>query len=131
MKESYAVRPAREDSGRNDSSAEHGGLTGGGLAGEQALAIAGGANEAYPDFAPLYLVRGDLECKAGNSTEAIAFYRKGLELVAEPDLESRLLAALIGILPPGSDERATLSRAARCRQTATSSPRQPSRLFEP
>ena len=81
-----------------------------GLAGEQALEIARGAVEAYPDFAPLDLVRGDLEHRAGNSPEAIACYRKGLELGVEPDLESRLLAALIGILPPGSEERETLLR---------------------
>ena len=43
-------------------------------------------------------------------------YRKGLELVTEPDLESRLLCALVGLLPKESTERSELVRRAVSRQ---------------
>ncbi len=61
--------------------------------------------ERFPDFAPLYLFLGDFSKSEG---EAVAAYRKGLELVDEPDLQSRLLCALAGRLPAGDPERKQL-----------------------
>lgn len=80
-------------------------LEDGGLAAAQAAPLAQQALERFPDFAPLYLIRGDLHRDGGDSQLAAAAYRRGLELVSEPDLESRLLCALAGILPDKSPER--------------------------
>jgi hypothetical protein len=66
----------------------------------------------HPSFAPLYLILGDLHRDRGESDPAIACYRKGLDLVAEPDLESRLLCATAGLVPRDSIERAELARRA-------------------
>jgi hypothetical protein len=54
------------------------------------------------------LIRGDLYAHCGDHERAEAAYRRGLELVEELDLESRLLCALAGILPPDSSERSEL-----------------------
>ena len=80
-------------------------LDDGGLPPAEATALATQAVERFPNFAPLYLFTGDLR---SNEKEAIAAYRKGLELVDEPDLESRLLCALAGRLPPDAPERKQL-----------------------
>lgn len=65
-------------------------------------------------FAPPWLSFGDLCRGRGDSRGAEAAYRKGLELVEEPDLESRLLCALAGLLTSGSPERKELvERAVR------------------
>jgi tetratricopeptide (TPR) repeat protein len=85
-------------------------LEDGGLTQEGALDVAQHAVTKFPDFAPLYLILGDLH--RGESDRAIAWYRKGLQLVAEPDLESRLLCATAGLLPKESSERAELVRRA-------------------
>ena len=45
---------------------------------------------------------------AGVATDAHRSSWKGLELAAEPDLESRLLCALAGVSPEGSPERRAL-----------------------
>jgi tetratricopeptide (TPR) repeat protein len=87
-------------------------LEDGGLPPAQAMPIAKQAVERYPSFAPLYLILGDLHRDGGNFAQAIACYRKGLELVREPDLESRLLSALAGLLPKESVERGELVRRA-------------------
>ncbi len=79
---------------------------------EQAFSIAKQAVERYPTFAPLCLILGDLHRNRNDSAQAIACYRKGLELVREPDLESRLLCALAGRLPKESTERSELVRRA-------------------
>jgi tetratricopeptide (TPR) repeat protein len=84
------------------------GLEDGGLPPEQAFPIAKQAVERFPNFAPLYLILGDLHGRRDESAAAMACYRKGLELANEPDLESRLLCALAGLLPKGSKERAEL-----------------------
>jgi hypothetical protein len=88
------------------------GLEDGGLPPEQAFPMAKQAVEKSPRFAPLYLVLGDLHGKRKESDQAIACYRKGLQLVAEPDLESRLLCALAGLLPKESVERSELVKRA-------------------
>jgi tetratricopeptide (TPR) repeat protein len=87
-------------------------LDDGGLPQEQAFQIAKQAVTRYPSFAPLYLSVGDLHRNRDESDLAIAAYRKGLELVAEPDLESRLLCAAAGLLPKDSPERAELVKRA-------------------
>lgn len=83
-------------------------LEDGGLSPDQAIQIAKQAVERYPTFAPLYLMLGDLHRNRNDNDQAIACYRKGLVLVAEPDLESRLLCALAGLLPKESTERSEL-----------------------
>ena len=84
-------------------------LDDGGLDASQKLEFATKAVQAFPDFAPRYLFMGDA---MQNSTAAIAAYRKGLQLVEEPDLESRLLCALAGKLDPEDPERKELVRRA-------------------
>jgi tetratricopeptide (TPR) repeat protein len=83
-------------------------LEDGGLVRTEALQIANKAVEIYPGFAPFYLALGDLQRDENDTNSAITSYRTGLELVAEPDLESRLLCALAGVLPPESTERRAL-----------------------
>jgi tetratricopeptide (TPR) repeat protein len=87
-------------------------LEDGGLPPEQAIRIAKQAVEKYPSFAPLFLILGDLHGDADDVVQAIACYRNGLELVLEPDLETRLLCALAGQLPKESEERKELVRRA-------------------
>ncbi|MCA9107231.1 MAG: tetratricopeptide repeat protein [Planctomycetales bacterium] len=57
----------------------------------QAEKLAREGQARFPEFAPLYLFLGDL---GASQEEAQAAYRKGLECVREPDLESRLLCGL-------------------------------------
>jgi tetratricopeptide (TPR) repeat protein len=83
-------------------------LEDGGLKPTEAMHVATKAVEAYPGFAPFYLALGDLQRDRGETDSAIDSYRTGLELVAEPDLESRLLCALAGLLPKEAPERRTL-----------------------
>lgn len=87
-------------------------LEDGGLPTDQAIQIGKQAVIRYPAFAPLYLILGDLHRNRGEHYQAIACYREGLKLVAEPDLESRLLCALAGLLPKDSTERVELVRRA-------------------
>ena len=72
---------------------------------DQAKPIAFKAVADYPQFAPFYLFLGDIHRDLGDKVNAVARYRKGLELVSEPDLETRLLCALAGTLPEESPER--------------------------
>jgi tetratricopeptide (TPR) repeat protein len=83
-------------------------LEDGGLDVDQAASIAEQAIQRFPDFAPLYLLLGDFRRNRGDSNGAVAAYRRGLELVEEPDLESRLICALAGTLPAESPERRAL-----------------------
>jgi len=71
----------------------------------QAASLVEQGVERFPDFAPLYLFLGDF---SKSEREAVAAYRKGLELVDESDLQSRLLCALAGRLPVGDPERKQL-----------------------
>jgi hypothetical protein len=78
------------------------------------MPIARKAVETHPDFAPFYLALGDIQRDRGETDAAIVTYRKGLERVGEPDLESRLLCALAAILPKENPERkALIERAVR------------------
>ncbi len=77
-------------------------LDDGGLEDSAAHSLARQGLERFPDFAPLYLCLGD---SCSNDAEAIEAYRKGLALVEEPDLETRLLCALAGRMPAASSER--------------------------
>ena len=83
-------------------------LEDGGLDPSEAEPIAEKAVEEYPAFAPLRLTLGDLYRDRKDWDAAIASYRAGLEYVQEPDLESRLLCALAGILSQDSPERKEL-----------------------
>ncbi|MEO1616415.1 MAG: tetratricopeptide repeat protein [Planctomycetota bacterium] len=80
-------------------------LDDGGLKPKQAVSLAKKGIERFPEFAPLYLFLGD---HSKSEQDAVAAYRKGLALVEEPDLESRLLCALAGRLPSDSPERKEL-----------------------
>ena len=83
-------------------------LEDGGLDASQATSIAEQAIARFPDSARLHLLYGDLCRNRGDTSGAAGAYRKGLELVEEPDLESRLLCALAGTLPSDSPERKEL-----------------------
>jgi tetratricopeptide (TPR) repeat protein len=83
-------------------------LEDGGLPPDQARPVALKAVADYPHFAPFYLFLGDIHRDSGDTDGAVAAYRTGLELASEPDLESRLLCALAGILPVDSPEREQL-----------------------
>ena len=83
-------------------------LEDGGLGNAMALSIAQQAVERYPDFAPFYLLLGESLRNAKDNSSAIEAYRHGLRVVEEPDLESRLLAALAIALPKDSVEKAEL-----------------------
>lgn len=87
-------------------------LEDGGVNPTDAIQVAEQALEQFPEFAPFYLAIGDLRRDRKQTDAAIAAYRMGLELAAEPDLESRLLSALAGTLPKESPERETLIQRA-------------------
>ncbi|MGB7346345.1 MAG: tetratricopeptide repeat protein [Pirellulaceae bacterium] len=80
-------------------------LDDGGLNQPKAKEIAERAVAEFPDFAPFFWLLGNA-CR--ESKQAIEAYRKGLEVVEEPDLESRLLCSLAGQLPADSPERSEL-----------------------
>jgi tetratricopeptide (TPR) repeat protein len=83
-------------------------LEDGGLDASTAIEIARRAIEMFPGFAPFYLALGDLQRDRGETADTVTSYRAGLELVVDPDLESRLLCALAGMLPSESPDRKTL-----------------------
>jgi tetratricopeptide (TPR) repeat protein len=85
-------------------------LEDGGLKPPQATRLADEALQRFPGFAPFHLIRGDLHRNADNEQLAIRSYRRGLEHVEEPDLESRLLCALAAALPKEAPERPELLR---------------------
>ncbi len=80
-------------------------LDDGGLPPQQALSLVKAGLERFPEFAPLYLFLGNF---SQTEQDAVSAYRKGLELVDEPDLQSRLLCALAGRLPADDTERQQL-----------------------
>jgi tetratricopeptide (TPR) repeat protein len=80
-------------------------LEDGGLPPDKAEPVVRKAVADFPHFAPLYLFLGDVRRDVGDTDWAVAAYRDGLELASEPDLESRLLCALAGLLPVDSPER--------------------------
>lgn len=83
-------------------------LEDGGLPPDEALTLAERAVEAHPGFAAFHAILGNLRRDRGDHEAAIRSYRAGLERAAEPDLESRILVNLAGILPDGSPERREL-----------------------
>jgi tetratricopeptide (TPR) repeat protein len=84
-------------------------LDDGGLTPAQAKSLVKQAVDRFPEFAPLYLFLGDY---SRDERDAMAAYRQGLELVDEPDLESRLLCALAGRISPEAPERRQLVKRA-------------------
>lgn len=80
-------------------------LEDGGLEPAQTEDLARQAIDRFPEFAPLHEIKGHMCRNRGDDENAIAAYREGLRHVHEPDLESRLLCALAGILPKESPER--------------------------
>ncbi len=87
-------------------------LEDGSLPPEQAKPIAIKAVADYPQFAPFHLFLGDIHRSQGDNNSTIVCYRNGLECFSEPDLESRLLCALAGVLPLDSPERPNLVKRA-------------------
>ena len=83
-----------------------------GLPAERAKPIALKAIADYPEFAAFHLALGDIHRNQGDNEQALACFRKGIELVNEPDLESRLLCAAAGVLPVGSPERSEFVKRA-------------------
>lgn len=82
-------------------------LDDGGLQEPDAVELAKKAVEKFPEFAAFWLHLGDA-LRHADEKEAEAAYREGLKHAAEPDVESRLLCALAGIMPPKSKERSKL-----------------------
>ena len=82
-------------------------LEDGGLPMQKALPITHQAIQKFPDFAPFYLILGDLlrEHDGLDLSLAIECYRKGLDVAVEPDVESRLISQLVSLLPNGTPEK--------------------------
>jgi tetratricopeptide (TPR) repeat protein len=74
-------------------------LDDGNLPPREAQPIAAAATQRFPDFAPFQLSLGEILSKMGDTESALRAFRRGLELVREPDLESRLLCAIAGLSP--------------------------------
>jgi hypothetical protein len=89
------------------------GLQDGGLPREVREEWSRKAIEQHPRFAPLYLLLGDALRDRDAAKEAEAAYRQGLAVADEPDIRTRLLCALVAILPPEAPERPDLLREAR------------------
>lgn len=86
-------------------------LDDGGLPDSDAMKLAKQAVERFPTFAPFWLHLGDA-LRATDKTGAEDAYREGLGHAEEPDVESRLLCALAGILPQESSERIEMATKA-------------------
>jgi tetratricopeptide (TPR) repeat protein len=84
------------------------GLEDAGLPKSEVESLARQALDRFPQFAPLWLVLGDCLRDRQSTAEAERAYRRGIDAAQEPNVESRLLVALAGILPAGSDERRQL-----------------------
>lgn len=83
-------------------------LEDGGLPPQDALKMAEQAIETHPEFAPIYLTLGNLQRNRNELDAAIASYQTGLKLTGEPDLETRLLSALLAVLPKEHPDRSEL-----------------------
>jgi hypothetical protein len=66
------------------------------------------AIETDSEFAPFYLILGDLQRNENKTAAAIETYRAGVSKAVEPHVETRLQIALAGLLPEGAAERKTL-----------------------
>jgi tetratricopeptide (TPR) repeat protein len=70
------------------------------------------AVERHPEFAPFWLILGDRLRDRRKEADAKHAYRQGLACAQEPDVESRLLTALAGILRADDHEQPVLIRRA-------------------
>jgi hypothetical protein len=86
-------------------------LDDGGLSSAEYFDLANAATERFPEFAAFWLHRGDSK-RTLDKAAAENAYRDGLRHAEEPDIESRLLCALAGMLPSDSNERSQLVRRA-------------------
>jgi tetratricopeptide (TPR) repeat protein len=86
-------------------------LEAGDLPPKEVVRLCKGVRESLGHFAPLWLAYGNALVELERCEEAAAALRKGLECAAEPDVESRLLAQLAGIVPDGPERDELLSRA--------------------
>lgn len=87
-------------------------LEDGKVAADQALQALVKMINKHPDFAPFYLLLGDRYREKNDLKTANNLYRKGLEVVTEPDFESRLLCAAAVILAKESPDRTQLLQKA-------------------
>ena len=82
------------------------------LSSEQMAAIAEEALTLRPDLAALWLCYGDSLVEQGRREEAVNLYRRGLDCVAEPDVETRLLVKLAMASESGPERTRIFERAA-------------------
>lgn len=83
-------------------------LEDGGLPKPEVELLARKSLDRFADFAPLWLLLGDCLRDRKATPEAQEAYRQGIACAQESDVESRLLAALAGILPVEDPERQIL-----------------------
>jgi tetratricopeptide (TPR) repeat protein len=81
----------------------------GGLAPEAQRQMTEQALGKWPDLAPLHYFHG--RGLRGQPSAAVKAYRRGLACEEEPDIRTRLLAELGGILDPGEERRRLLEEA--------------------
>jgi tetratricopeptide (TPR) repeat protein len=78
---------------------------------EERARLARKALARYPKLPALHLALGEVLARMGKHSEAEAAYREGLALAQEPDVRSRLLVALGGLIAPGDESRRLLVEA--------------------
>jgi tetratricopeptide (TPR) repeat protein len=65
----------------------------------------------YPDLALLHQLHGLALRDLGQNAQAVAAWRRGLTCAEEPDVRTRLLADIAGLLDPGDERRRLLDEA--------------------
>ena len=75
---------------------------------EEMIGMAEKAVEKFGDFAPFHAELGNILQQNDQPEKAIEVFLNGIEAAKEPDVESRLLVALAGLLPAESPERKSL-----------------------
>ena len=75
---------------------------------EELIGMAEKAVEKFGDFAPFHAELGNILQQNDQPEKAIEVFLNGIEAAKEPDVESRLLVALAGLLPAESPERKSL-----------------------
>jgi tetratricopeptide (TPR) repeat protein len=83
----------------------------GGLAPAARLSLLARGLAHAPDLALLHQLQGKALRDSGKDAEAQHAYRRGLEHAAEPDIRTRLLVDLAGLLSPGEERRKLLDEA--------------------
>ena len=78
---------------------------------QQKAPIAEKAVSRFEHVAPFHLQQGIVQSALGNSDRALRAFRKGLEVAQEPDVRTRLLTQLAGVLPAGAERTAILKEA--------------------